>query len=286
MFNIGIVPGSDQARNRTAEIGLHYFGYLFLFCAVPAMAALPDEGDLTAEAFGLAVFEEADRRASGYVDLQVNLEMILRNSRGRESRRLLRIKQLEKPDDGDKLLVVFDTPKSLKGSALLSFSHKVEPDDQWLFLPAVKRVKRIASRNKSGPFLSSEFAFEDLTLQEVEKFTYRYLRREMLDDVECFVVQRKAVDVYSGYSKQIVWLDTEAFRIQQIEYFNRRGDLMKTLKVQGYTQHKGRYWKADRMLMVNHWTGKSTELLWRDYRFATGLSDERDFSPNSLRRVR
>ncbi len=64
MFNIGIVPGSDQARNRTAEIGLHYFGYLFLFCAVPAMAALPDEGDLTAEAFGLAVFEEADRRAS------------------------------------------------------------------------------------------------------------------------------------------------------------------------------------------------------------------------------
>ncbi len=286
MVNIGFTVPLDQALRRTVGIGLCFFSYLFLFCSGLSTAALPDEADLTAEEYGLAVFREADRRGAGYVDLQVNLEMILRNSRGRESRRLLRIKQLEIPADGDKLLIVFDTPKSLKGSALLSFSHKVEPDDQWLFLPAVKRVKRIASRNKSGPFLSSEFAFEDLTLQEVEKFTYRFLRRELLDDRECFVVQRKAVGKYSGYSKQVVWMDTEAFRIQQIEYFNRREELMKTLKVEGYTQYDGRYWKADRMLMVNHQTGKSTELVWRDYRFATGLSDERDFSTNSLRRVR
>ena len=286
MVNIRFGVPLDQGLRRTVGVGLCFCSYLFLFCSGPVTAALPDEADLTAEEYGLAVFREADRRGAGYVDLQVNLEMILRNSRGRESRRLLRIKQLEIPADGDKLLIVFDTPKSLKGSALLSFSHKVEPDDQWLFLPAVKRVKRIASRNKSGPFLSSEFAFEDLTLQEVEKFTYRFLRRELLDDRECFVVQRKAVGKYSGYSKQVVWMDTEAFRIQQIEYFNRREELMKTLKVEGYTQYDGRYWKADRMLMVNHQTGKSTELVWRDYRFATGLSDERDFSTNSLRRVR
>jgi len=286
MVNIRFGVPLDQGLRRTVGVGLCFCSYLFLFCSGPVTAALPDEADLTAEEYGLAVFREADRRAAGYVDLQVNLEMILRNSRGRESRRLLRIKQLEIPADGDKLLIVFDTPKSLKGSALLSFSHKVEPDDQWLFLPAVKRVKRIASRNKSGPFLSSEFAFEDLTLQEVEKFTYRFLRRELLDDRECFVVQRKAVGKYSGYSKQVVWMDTEAFRIQQIEYFNRREELMKTLKVEGYTQYDGRYWKADRMLMVNHQTGKSTELVWRDYRFATGLSEERDFSTNSLRRVR
>ncbi len=286
MVNIGFGVSLDQGLRRTVGVGLCFCSYLFLFCSGPVTAALPDEADLTAEEYGLAVFREADLRGAGYVDLQVNLEMILRNSRGRESRRLLRIKQLEIPADGDKLLIVFDTPKSLKGSALLSFSHKVEPDDQWLFLPAVKRVKRIASRNKSGPFLSSEFAFEDLTLQEVEKFTYRFLRRELLDDRECFVVQRKAVGKYSGYSKQVVWMDTEAFRIQQIEYFNRREELMKTLKVEGYTQYDGRYWKADRMLMVNHQTGKSTELVWRDYRFATGLSEERDFSTNSLRRVR
>jgi len=286
MVNIGFGVPLDQGLRRTVGIGLCFCSYLFLFCSGPATAALPDEADLTAEEYGLAVFREADRRGAGYVDLQVNLEMILRNSRGRESRRLLRIKQLEIPADGDKLLIVFDTPKSLKGSALLSFSHKVEPDDQWLFLPAVKRVKRIASRNKSGPFLSSEFAFEDLTLQEVEKFSYRFLRRELLDGRECFVVQRKAVGKYSGYSKQVVWMDTEAFRIQQIEYFNRREELKKTLKVEGYTQYNGRFWKADRMLMVNHQTGKSTELVWRDYRFATGLSDERDFSTNSLRRVR
>ena len=102
---------------------------------------------LAADAAGEAIFREADRRESGYGDLKVELEMVLRTSAGAESRRRLRIRQLEVPDDGDRLLVVFDTPKSIRGTALLSYSHKIDPDDQWMYLPALKRVKRIASKN-------------------------------------------------------------------------------------------------------------------------------------------
>ena len=107
--------------------------------------------------------------------------MTLRNSRGRQSRRSLKIRQLEVAADGDKLLVVFDTPKNIRGTALLSYSHKFASDDQWLYLPAMKRVKRITSHNRSGPFLSSEFAYEDLALQEVEKFRYRLIDTQQLD---------------------------------------------------------------------------------------------------------
>ena len=98
---------------------------------------------VTPEDQGREIFAELDRRNSGYQDYQVDLRMVLRNAAGDFSERLLRIRQLEVPSDGDKLLVVFDTPKAIRGTALLSYGHKTAPDDQWLYLPAIKRVKRI-----------------------------------------------------------------------------------------------------------------------------------------------
>jgi hypothetical protein len=241
---------------------------------------------LSPEQSGRTIFEAADQRESGYADMQVELEMILRGARGAENRRLLRIKQLEVPDDGDKLLVVFDTPKPIKGTALLSFSHKREPDDQWLYLPAIKRVKKISSRNRSGPFLSSEFSYEDLTVQEVDKFAYRLLRSESLRDMTCYVVERIPLDGYSGYARQLVWVDQQELRVQQIEYYDRRERLLKLLAIQDYVEYGEQFWKAGRMFMTNHQTRRSTELVWRNYQFGKGLMDDRDFSTNSLLRVR
>ncbi len=148
---------------------------------------------LSAEAAGLAIFAEADRRASGYRDLSVDLEMILRAPGGAESRRQLKLRQLEMAG-GDRLLLVLDAPKPIRGTALLSHAHKLVPDDQWLYLPALKRVKKIASRNQSGPFLSSEFAYEDMALQELEKYRYRHMETRAHPDGERFVVERIPVD--------------------------------------------------------------------------------------------
>ncbi|MEM8768220.1 MAG: outer membrane lipoprotein-sorting protein [Pseudomonadota bacterium] len=241
---------------------------------------------LSPEAAGEAIFREVDRRESGYQDLKVDLVMILRTAKGSESSRSLRIRQLEVPEDGDRLLVVFDTPKSIRGTALLSYAHKVEPDDQWMYLPALKRVKRIASQNRSGPFLSSEFAYEDMALQEVEKFTYRFVALDERDGEPVFLVERFPTDEHSGYARQLVAVHADAFRIEHIEYFDERDRLLKTLAVSGYQLFEDRYWKAGRMLMSNVQTGKSTELLWEGFEFATGLDADRDFSTNSLRRAR
>ena len=250
--------------------------------------------DLSPAAAGEAIFREADRRDSGYQDLKVDLEMILRTSSGNESRRHLRIRQLEVEDDGDRLLVVFDTPKSVRGTALLSYAHKIEPDDQWMYLPALKRVKRIASKNRSGPFLSSEFAYEDMALQEVEKFSYRLLEtvEESVAEVSgeeqriFYVVERVPLDENSGYGRQVVKIDGEAFRIHHIAYFDRYGRALKSLEIEGYEQYAGQFWKPRRMMMANAQTGKSTELNWANYEFLTGLDADRDFSTNSLRRAR
>lgn len=239
----------------------------------------------TPEERGLEIAREADRRANGFDDFRAGMEMILRNAQGAESRRQVRVWTLEVEGDGDKALSIFDEPADVKGTAMLTYSHKVGPDDQWIYLPALKRTKQIASRNQSGPYMGSEFAYEDIGSQEVEKFTYKYLRDEACGSLECFVVERYPVDEYSGYTRLVTWFDKQEYRPQKTVYYDRKNALLKTLTFIGYRKYLENHWRPDEMFMENHQTGKSTRILWHDYRFRTGLS-ERDFEVNDLRRLR
>lgn len=239
----------------------------------------------TPEDQGLEIAVEADRRDTGFADFRADLRMILRNRHGEESVRELRNRTLEQEADGDKSLVIFDQPADVKGTAFLTFSRKQGNDDQWLYLPALKRVKRIAANNKSGPFMGSEFAYEDISSQEVEEYSYKYLREETLDGQKTFVVERVPTDPKSGYKRQIVWIDQDEYRTWKIDYYDRKDAPLKTLTFHGYRQYLDRYWRPDRMEMVNHQTGKSTELLWTGYEFRNGYGD-RDFDRASLARAR
>jgi len=234
---------------------------------------------------GLEIAVEADRRDAGFKDYVADMAMILKNKHGEESARLLRVAILEVNGDGDKSLSIFDEPRDVNGTALLSFSHKAGTDDQWLYLPALKRVKRIASADKSGAFMGSEFAYEDISSQEVEKYTYKYLRDETYDGQNCFVIERYPVDRYSGYKRQLVWIDKAEYRTLKTDYYDRKDSLLKTFTAKGYKRHLGKYWRAGEMLMVNHQTGKSTRLEWNNYKFRTGLKDA-DFTQESLKRAR
>jgi len=239
----------------------------------------------TPEEKGLAIAVEADERDLGWGDSQSEMLMILRNKKGQETEREIRNKTLEVEGDGDKSLTVFDRPKDVQGTAFLSFTHATAPDDQWLYLPALKRVKRISSANKSGPFMGSEFAFEDIASQEVEKYTYKHIKDDQINGLDVFVVERYPAYEKSGYTKQIAWLDKEHYRPQQVEFYDRKDKLLKTLVYVGYQQYLDKYWRADEMQMENHQTGKSTRLVFSNYKFGVGLSD-RDFDKNSLKRAK
>ncbi len=257
-----------------------------LLLLLPLLGLLP-MGSLaqTAEEKGLAIATEADKRDLGWNDSTADMKMILRNRQGEQSERAIRVRSLEVQGDGDKSLTIFDQPADVKGTAFLSYTHAVKADDQWLYLPALKRVKRISSANKSGPFMGSEFAYEDISSQEIEKYRYKYLRDETIDSQEAFVVERTPQYKHSGYTKQIVWIDKQHYRVLKVEYFDRKGSHLKTLTIKDYRQYLDKFWRADRMNMVNHQNGKSTALLWSNYRFKTGLS-KRDFDRNSLKRAR
>ena len=240
---------------------------------------------MTAQEKGLSIAQEIDRRDQGWGDQRVSMQMILRNRQGQESRRQIRVHTLEVDGDGDKSLTIFDEPRDLKGTAFLSFTHAIEPDDQWLYLPSIKRVKRISSANKSGPFMGSEFAYEDLTSQEVAKYTYRWLRDENLEGRESMVVERIPVYENSGYTRQLVWVDKTFWQPLKIDYYDRKDSLLKTLIASDYQYYEQRFWRASNMQMHNHQSGKSTELKRYGFQLMTGLS-EADFDRNSLQRAR
>ncbi|MET0984594.1 MAG: outer membrane lipoprotein-sorting protein [Steroidobacteraceae bacterium] len=254
-----------------------------LMFAAPAIActALAE----TAEEKGLRIARDADDRINGFQDYTSTLSMTLKTKAGQQAVRELRVKVLEVQNDGDKSLTIFDQPRDVEGTALLTFAHKVADDDIWLFLPALKRVKRIAGSNKSGPFMGSEFAFEDISSQEVEKYTYKYLREDTHDGQACHVVNAVPVDRNSGYSRQEVWLDKAELRAVKVDYFNRRGDHLKTMVASDFKKYLDRFWYPDRMLMTNHQSGRSTVLEYKNYRFRNGFT-EREFDQASLEGAR
>ena len=230
----------------------------------------------TPEERGLAIAVEADKRDSGWIDGRSDMVMILRNRQGQESVRELKVSSLEVEDDGDKSLTVFESPRDVRGTALLTYSHKVESDDQWLFLPALKRVKRIASRNKSGPFMGSEFAYEDLSAFEIEKYRFNYLKDDSINGQDVFVVEQIPTDKNSGYTKQTVWLDKAHYRPLNVEFYDRKDSLLKTLSFSDYKQYLNQYWRAHTMAMTNHQTGKTAPVHlgrpWHPYRPAAPAS--------------
>lgn len=235
----------------------------------------------SAEERGLKIAEAADQADTGFGSTSVQLKMILKNKNGQVSEREMSTRTLEMDTDGDKSLIVFNTPKDVKGTSTLTFTHKEGSDDQWLYLPSISRVKRISSNNKSGPFMGSEFAYEDLSSQEVEKYTYKFLK----SDGDNLIVEQDPVDPKSGYTRRVVTYNkSKGYRIEKAEFYDRKNTLLKTLIYSGYKQYKNKYWRAGKMEMVNHQSNKETTLEFSDYNFQMNLSND-DFSQNSLKRA-
>lgn len=233
---------------------------------------------------GLDIAKTIRNQEHGFGNYAADMEMVLIDSSGKETLRRLRVKVLEVADDGDKSLAIFDTPADVKGVAFLSHTHIRQADDQWLYLPSLKRVKRIAPANKTAPFMGSEFSYEDFASSEVEKYTYKYAGEGTADSRPSYMLERHPVDENSGYSRQLVWVDKERYVELKIEYFDRKGEKLKTLVSRGFKQYLNRYWFPAEMQMQNHQSGKHSVLRWHDYQFRQKMSDQ-DFHPSSLTRM-
>ena len=132
--------------------------------------------------------------------------------------------------------------------------------------------------------MGSEFAYEDLSSQEVEKYSYTFIKEDEANGNTAFIVERTPYDEKSGYTRHLVWYNQSNYRIEKVEFYDRKNQLLKTLTQNDYKLYLDSYWRANEYVMVNHQTGKQTRLLFDNYEFQTGLTDA-DFSQNGLMRA-
>jgi hypothetical protein len=219
----------------------------------------------------IEIAEKSDKVTDGFESSISQTEMILINASGQQRIRELEMKTLE-GENGDKTISTFLTPADVKGTKTLGHEHLDRDDDQWLYLPALKRVKRIASRNKSGSFMGSEFSYEDIGNQNYKKYTYDNKIEEVdLNGVKCYKGFRIPKDKNSGYTKQVSWIAKDTFLLQKIDYYDRKSELLKTAIFSDYKQIDG-VWRVGKIEMKNHQNDKSTILIWKDDKIHAGLT--------------
>lgn len=209
-------------------------------------------------------------------DERVELTMKLINRKGKE--RVRKVSQFTMTDasDNQKSLIRFLSPADVKGTGLLTVEHSNRDDDQWLYLPALKKVRRISASDQSDNFMGTDFAYEDLGSEELENYDYKLLGTENLDGVECYLIEavpnNEKEKKASGYSKRHLWIRRDNFVGILIKYYDKKGELLKIFKASDIRLIEGtNKWRAHRMEMENVQTRHKTVLLFDNFAINQGL---------------
>lgn len=203
--------------------------------------------------------------------------MTLINKLGKKRARSLTILTREPPNGLRKSLIRFTSPESIRGTGLLILENKDRSDDQWLYLPALKKTKKISSQERSHSFMGSEFAYEDLHGEELEDFSYKLLRSEPLDGHACFVIEATPVSgrklAETGYRKRILWIRKDIFFKIKAEYYDKAGRLLKTETDEDLVEIGNRNYRMNKITMLSNQTGKKTVLNSSHRAIDTGIKD-------------
>jgi hypothetical protein len=227
------------------------------------------------------IIKKADEVGRGWGSNSADVDMDLYQPQRGIVYRTMKVRNLEVIKGGDKSMTLILSPPDMKGTVLLTHSNIDSPDDQWLLLPALKRIKRISSHNKSSPFMGSEFAFEDLASFEIKKYHYEFLREENNDGELFYVIKYTPAYENSGYESIVHWIDEKYYRVSKAEYYDRSGRHFKTLEYLDYILFKNKFWRAQTMKMKNILNGNITTLKWNNIDFSVDYT-RNDFRRNSI----
>lgn len=229
------------------------------FAWAGAALATPDLAGKSPLEAGTELAEYAETVHAGWKSSKSVGRMVLRDAQGSESTQELKTWLLESEDsqDGGRSFIVYDD----KGTALLTHMKRTKADNQWVWIPGLKRKMRVKAANITGAFIGSEFAIEDLRSQYPEKYEITLLGEEKYEGKMCWKLQRVPQVKETGYSKHVVWMDQKDFLFLKTDFYDKKGDLLKTLTTHDWQQYNDAFWRANKSSMVNHQTGRSSDML-------------------------
>jgi hypothetical protein len=256
------------------SIILIFFG--MIFAVQTSFAVTPEEE-------GYQIAKKAFENTRNFSDEKNFPILKLVNANGQEAERYMVGITLERQDAYDYALLQFLNPPDVRGTGLLTYQNPAGDDKQWLYLPELRRVKKISSSNKSGSFMGSEFAYEDITGNTLARWNYKKIGEGELNGKPCFIIEKYPNYKNSGYSKVKSWITKDQYLTSRSEMFDRKKSL---LKVQTFSKWKkyGNTWRSNEIVMNNLQTKKKSILTIRNREFGNNLS-VRNFSKSTLQRL-
>lgn len=231
---------------------------------------------------GKEVIEKVYNRPTGE-DQIAKLTMTLINSRGNE--RVREIKQYYKDfGDNEKKIMFFISPADVRNTSFMNWSYDEagKNDDQWIYLPALKRVRRISSDSSDDYFMGSDFTYDDLGERHPDEDNHELLRAEEKDGVEYYVIESIPKEEDYMYSKTVTRVIKDRWIGEKKEFYDEDGKLLKTLKVKNYEEIGG-YLIVTNVVMHNVQKDHRTEMKFEDIEIDTGVSDNQ-FTERMMRR--
>jgi len=229
---------------------------------------------------GMEVAKKTDERNDG-ANVSRKLIMELVDKRGKSRVRETRAFRKYFGDER-RTAIFYKTPSSVKGTAFLVYDYpdaKVD-DDQWLYLPALRKTRRISASNRGDYFLGTDFTYEDIKLESklsVEDYRYKTVGRETVDGNECYVLEGVPVDSKTakelGYSKTKAWVDAKNWMIRKGEFWDVAGNHLKTTQIKDIRQVQ-EIWTGHTIQVENHKTGHKTKFIFSEVDYATVIDDD------------
>ncbi len=235
--------------------------------AATALAMLGSTGAFAEPAPGARDIMEKNFFASKLKVLKTDMSMLLTNEKGQtRERKSSTVQRLQANGIDSNLLVRFNFPNDIKGTGFLQIEHSDADDDQWIYLPALKKSRRLVANNKKDSFVGSDFSYGDISLPKVSAYRHTLLRNEALDNQDCYVVESipvsDAVSANSGYGKKISWVRKDDYIEAKVEYYDLSGRLLKTQTTADHqlVESNPQRWFVRQREMTNHQTGHKTLL--------------------------
>jgi outer membrane lipoprotein-sorting protein len=242
---------------------------LILLATLMLIASLAADTPLT----GAQIIEKTYNRPSSD-DQSAVLTMILTNKNGQT--RVRKIQQFSKDiGDKEKSIMFFLSPADVKNTSFMNWTYDSDKsDDQWIYLPALEKVKRISSDSKSDYFMGSDFTYDDLGDRKINADTHTLLREDTVNDKECYVIESKSKDEDDMYSKTITWIDKTTFIGVKKEFYDEDEDLLKILEIKKVEKLSELY-IVTHSEMKNVQKNHSTTMTLSNVKINTGISEEK-----------
>jgi outer membrane lipoprotein-sorting protein len=234
---------------------------------------------LNAEITGKQIMEDVYNNPTGD-DMQGELTMTLTNKQGESRVRTLK-QYIKYGDEMDKKIMFFMAPADVRGTSFMNWSYADgRDDDQWIYLPALKRTKRISSDGKSDYFMGSDFTYDDLGDRHPNEDTHTLLREETLDEKACWVVESIPKEEDYMYSKTITWVMKDNYLGLRREFYDEDGDLLKILTIHKFDNIDG-FWTILETEMKNVQKDHKTNMAFNNVQINQGIPDSR-FTERSM----